>query len=83
MIPNCVNCNEHVKYFFLTYLLKFFFFILLNLFNSFYTSTFKENIQSVYNWQYISSLKLWTDVLCASLNKKQLQTLVYPLIQVS
>jgi len=42
----------------------------------------KENIQSVYNWQYISSLKLWTDVLCATLNKKQLQTLVYPLIQI-
>jgi len=42
----------------------------------------KENIQSVYNWQYISSLKLWTDVLCTTLNKKQLQTLVYPLIQI-
>ncbi|XP_026804371.1 nucleolar complex protein 2 homolog [Rhopalosiphum maidis] len=42
----------------------------------------KENIQSVYNWQYIYSLKLWTDVLCATLNKKQLQTLVYPLIQI-
>ncbi|XP_050533734.1 nucleolar complex protein 2 homolog [Daktulosphaira vitifoliae] len=42
----------------------------------------KENIQSVYNWQYLSSLKLWTDVLCATLNKKQLQTLVYPLIQI-
>ncbi|VVC36265.1 Armadillo-type fold,Armadillo-like helical,Nucleolar complex protein 2 [Cinara cedri] len=42
----------------------------------------KENIQSVYNWQYVSSLKLWVDVLCSSLNKKQLQTLVYPLIQI-
>lgn len=40
------------------------------------------NIQSVYNWQYISSLKLWTDVLCATLTKTQLQTLVYPLIQI-
>ncbi|XP_050428308.1 nucleolar complex protein 2 homolog [Adelges cooleyi] len=42
----------------------------------------KENIQSVYNWQYISSLKLWSDILCVTLNKKQLQTLVYPLIQI-
>lgn len=48
----------------------------------FHFDFFKENIQSVYNWQYVSSLKLWADILCASLNKKQLQTLVYPLIQV-
>ncbi|KAF5295175.1 hypothetical protein FQR65_LT10563 [Abscondita terminalis] len=41
-----------------------------------------ENIQTVYNWQYINSLKLFGTVLSANYHKQELQPLVYPFIQV-
>ncbi|XP_049858118.1 nucleolar complex protein 2 homolog isoform X4 [Schistocerca gregaria] len=43
----------------------------------------KENRQAVCNWQFMQSIHLWTDLLGASVNKPQLQQLVYPLVQVS
>lgn len=43
----------------------------------------KENIQTVYNWQYINSLKLWGGLLEVSCNKPLLQQLIYPFIQVA
>ncbi|XP_017774645.1 PREDICTED: nucleolar complex protein 2 homolog [Nicrophorus vespilloides] len=42
----------------------------------------KENIQTVYNWQYINSLKLWGNLLEVTCDKPQLQPLVYPFVQV-
>ncbi|XP_066140122.1 nucleolar complex protein 2 [Euwallacea fornicatus] len=41
-----------------------------------------ENIQSVYNWQFINSLRLWGMLLSATQNKPQMQQLVYPFVQV-
>lgn len=43
----------------------------------------KENIQAVYNWQFVNSLHLWAAMLSATCNKAQLQPLIYPLIQVA
>ncbi|XP_049817161.1 nucleolar complex protein 2 homolog isoform X2 [Aethina tumida] len=42
----------------------------------------KENIQSVYNWQFVNSLKLWGILLATNYHKTQFQQLVYPLVQV-
>lgn len=42
----------------------------------------KENIQAVYNWQFVNSLKLWGNLLGVVSNKPQLQPLVYPFVQV-
>lgn len=42
----------------------------------------KENIQAVYNWQFINSLKLWGSLFAVTCNKPQLQPLVYPFVQV-
>ncbi|KAI4457211.1 nucleolar complex 2 and rad4-related [Holotrichia oblita] len=42
----------------------------------------KENIQAVYNWQYVNSLKLWGNLLGINSNKSQLQPLIYPFVQV-
>ena len=42
----------------------------------------KENVQAVYNWQYINSLKLWGNFLSATCHKPQLHQLVYPFVQV-
>lgn len=42
----------------------------------------KENIQAVYNWQYINSIHLWADLLAFTSHKPQLQQLVYPLVQI-
>lgn len=42
----------------------------------------KENIQAVYNWQFVNSLKLWGSLLGVAGNKQQLQPLVYPFVQV-
>uniref|UniRef100_A0A1B6DZR8 Uncharacterized protein n=1 Tax=Clastoptera arizonana TaxID=38151 RepID=A0A1B6DZR8_9HEMI len=42
----------------------------------------KESIQSVCNWQYMNSVKLWIDLLCSSVDKGQLQALLYPLVQI-
>ncbi|CAG9817794.1 unnamed protein product [Phaedon cochleariae] len=41
-----------------------------------------ENVQSVYNWQFISSLQLWGNLLSVCYNKKTMQSLVYPFIQI-
>ncbi|EDW03481.1 nucleolar complex protein 2 homolog [Drosophila grimshawi] len=43
----------------------------------------KDSFQAVYNWQYINSLRLWSDLLGASANKPQLQPLVYPLVTIT
>lgn len=42
----------------------------------------KENIQAVYNWQFVNSLRLWGNLFSLTNNKTQLQPLVYPFIQV-
>lgn len=42
----------------------------------------KENIQAVYNWQFVNSLRLWGNLLGVAGNKPQLQPLVYPFVQV-
>lgn len=42
----------------------------------------KENIQAVYNWQFVQSLHLWTEVLGATAHRPHLQPLLYPLVQV-
>lgn len=41
-----------------------------------------ENRQAVYNWQFINSLHLWADLIAATSNKPQLQSLLYPLVMV-
>lgn len=44
-----------------------------------------NSIKSIYNWQVINSLNLWTKVLCASYTNeiaKVYQLLAYPLIQI-
>lgn len=43
----------------------------------------KDSFQAVYNWQFINSLRLWTDLLGASANKPQLQPLIYPLVTIT
>ncbi|ALC40108.1 CG9246 [Drosophila busckii] len=43
----------------------------------------KDSFQAVYNWQYVNSLRLWTDLLGATANKPQLQPLIYPLVTIS
>ncbi|KAH8323531.1 hypothetical protein KR067_013064 [Drosophila pandora] len=43
----------------------------------------KDSFQAVYNWQFINSLRLWSDLLGASANKPQLQPLVYPLVTIA
>jgi nucleolar complex protein 2 len=43
----------------------------------------KESIQSVYNWQYVHSLNLWSSLLCDSAAKEEaLQQLIFPVVQV-
>ncbi|XP_018561160.1 nucleolar complex protein 2 homolog [Anoplophora glabripennis] len=42
----------------------------------------KENIQSVYNWQFINSLRLWGNLLTVAYNKTHMQQLVYPFVQI-
>lgn len=42
----------------------------------------KDSLQSVYNWQYINSIRLWAELLSATYSKAQLQPLVYPLISI-
>ncbi|XP_030565549.1 nucleolar complex protein 2 homolog [Drosophila novamexicana] len=43
----------------------------------------KDSFQAVYNWQFINSLRLWSDLLGATTNKPQLQPLVYPLVTIA
>ncbi|XP_078036307.1 nucleolar complex protein 2 [Augochlora pura] len=42
----------------------------------------KENFQAVYNWQYINSLRFWSDLMKASKSDSMLRSLVYPLVQI-
>lgn len=42
----------------------------------------KENIQAVYNWQFVQSLHLWTEVLEVTAHRPHLQPLLYPLVQI-
>lgn len=42
----------------------------------------KDAYQSVYNWQYINSCRLWADLLSLTYNKQQLKPLVYPLVSI-
>lgn len=42
----------------------------------------KENIQAVYNWQFVNSLKLWGNLLSVTYPKSHLQHLIYPFVQV-
>ncbi|XP_024084802.1 nucleolar complex protein 2 homolog isoform X2 [Cimex lectularius] len=42
----------------------------------------KESFQTVYNWQYIHSLRLWIDLMCVSQDSPELKQLVFPLVQI-
>lgn len=42
----------------------------------------KENIQAVYNWQFVNSLKLWGNLLSTIDKKSHLEPLVYPYVQI-
>lgn len=42
----------------------------------------KDSYQSVYNWQFINSLRLWVELLSATSSKKQLHPLIYPLVSI-
>ncbi|XP_018397154.1 PREDICTED: nucleolar complex protein 2 homolog [Cyphomyrmex costatus] len=42
----------------------------------------QENFQAVYNWQYINSLRFWTELIIKSKEKSMLRSLLYPLVQV-
>ncbi|XP_076174219.1 nucleolar complex protein 2 [Ptiloglossa arizonensis] len=42
----------------------------------------KENFQAVYNWQYINSLRFWTELITLSKNDSMLHSLLYPLVQI-
>lgn len=42
----------------------------------------KDSYQSVYNWQYVNSIRLWVELLGATHNKPQLQPLIYPLVSI-
>ncbi|ERL85936.1 hypothetical protein D910_03351 [Dendroctonus ponderosae] len=46
------------------------------------TANKKENIQAVYNWQFVNSLRLWGMLLSVTHSKPQMQQLVYPFVQV-
>lgn len=45
----------------------------------------KDSFQSVYNWQFVNSIRLWVDLLGTSVasDKPQLQPLVYPLVAIT
>ncbi|KAK0078279.1 hypothetical protein PV325_002733, partial [Microctonus aethiopoides] len=42
----------------------------------------KENFQTVYNWQYINSLRFWCDLITLSRGQSALRSLIYPLVQI-
>lgn len=42
----------------------------------------KENFQAVYNWQYINSLRLWSELIAQSKSDSMLRSLLYPLVQI-
>ena len=41
----------------------------------------KDNVQSVYNWQFVYSVHLWCQLLQDSHPSEALEPLIYPLIQ--
>lgn len=43
----------------------------------------KDSFQACYNWQYVNSLRLWSDLLGSTSDKPQLQLLVYPLVTIT
>lgn len=42
----------------------------------------KESYQAVYNWQFINSIRLWSELLSTTSDKTQLQPLIYPLVSI-
>jgi len=42
----------------------------------------KDSVQTVYNWQYISCLQLWSQVV-SDLNVEALKPLIYPIVQIN
>ncbi|KYQ51750.1 Nucleolar complex protein 2 like protein [Trachymyrmex zeteki] len=42
----------------------------------------KKNLQAVYNWQYINSLRFWTELITKSKDKSILRSLLYPVVQI-
>ncbi|XP_043527614.1 nucleolar complex protein 2 homolog isoform X2 [Frieseomelitta varia] len=42
----------------------------------------KEHFQAVYNWQYINSLRFWSELINLSQNDSILHSLLYPLVQI-
>lgn len=50
---------------------------------NFFLFFFQENFQAIYNWQYINSLRFWTELITISKDKSILRSLLYPLVQVS
>lgn len=42
----------------------------------------KESFQTVYNWQYINSIRLWAELLSTTFDRTQLQPLIYPLVSI-
>ncbi|KZC06791.1 PREDICTED: nucleolar complex protein 2 homolog [Dufourea novaeangliae] len=42
----------------------------------------KENFQAVYNWQFINSLRFWSELIEQSNSDSVLRSLLYPLVQI-
>lgn len=42
----------------------------------------KDSFQAVYNWQFVNSMRLWSELLSATNNKTQLQPLIFPLVSI-
>lgn len=42
----------------------------------------KEAFQTIYSWQYLNCLKVWTAVLAANPGESELRSLVYPLTEI-
>ncbi|XP_033226481.1 nucleolar complex protein 2 homolog [Belonocnema kinseyi] len=42
----------------------------------------KENFNTVYNWQYINSLKFWAELIALSKPGSMMRQLLYPLVQI-
>ena len=46
------------------------------------TSKTQEAYKSVYNWQYLNCLRMWSQLLSSNIGEAALQPLLYPLVQV-
>lgn len=42
----------------------------------------KDSFQAVYNWQYVNSIRLWSELLSTTFSKTQLQPLIFPLVSI-